>query len=398
MNTRIWRLVAVLLLFCLILAACGDEPQPQITVVVTSPPSDVSATPEAPPPTEPASSAPAVSDAGIEILEATFAHGLTEDMQPLDPGSAFAPDETIHLSLKVKGRPKEGTVTVRFYYGETFIAEAGVDLGDTNSGLIFSFGEDTYLGYTLSHEQPFPASEDYRAEVFYDDALLVTYPFSVLQASDTLVSRVTDVLLALDADENYDPVNPTTVFAFDEEVHLVGEGDLAAGSSLQAEWYVDGQLDDAGTRVLTLDEDIPGAGFVFSYLPEGGWPAGEHWVVLTLDGEEIGQFPFTIVDSGGAAPLVEPDFWDAFPVPDDAEAAEVVEGADIGFATGISESVLFEYYAAWLRGQGWELVAAQGASGLIQDWAKEGARLHLELQGIDDQGRAVVWMQFEGPE
>ncbi len=392
MNARVWRLVAGLLVFCLALVACGGDQPAVITVVVTSPPSETSPAPEAPSPTAP------VVDAGIEILEATFAHGLSDDMQPIEPGSAFAPDETIYLSLKVKGRPKEGTVTARFYYGDTFIAEAGIDLADSNSGLLFSFGEDTYLGYTLTHEQDFPAGEDYRAEVFYGDGALATYPFRVVAPVGAIISRVTDVLLALGADDNYDPVNPTTIFAFDEEVYLVGEGDLAAGSSLQAEWYVEGQLDEAGTRVLTLDQDIPQAGFVFSFLPEGGWPPGEHWVVLTLDAEEIARFPFLIIDSGGAAPLVEPDFWDAFPVPDDAEGVEVVEGIDLGFATAMSESQLLEYYAAWLRSQGWELVAAQGASGLIQDWTKDDARLHLEVQGIDDQGRAVIWVQFEAPE
>jgi len=390
MNTRMYKLVAGLLLLCLALAACGGEAPPLVTVVVTSTPADAA------PPTAAPTAAPASAE--IEVLEATFAHGLTEEMQPIDPGSAFGPEETIYLSLRLKGRPKEGVVTARFYYGETFIAEAGVDLGESNSDLIFSFGEDTYLGYTLSHEQAFPAGEEYRAEVFYGETALATYPFQVVASTGGLVSRITDVLLALDADENYEPIHPTTIFAFDEEVHLVGEGDLATGSTLQAEWYVAGQLDEAGTRVLTLEEDIPGAGFVFSFLPDGGWPPGEHEVVLTLDGEEVGRFPFLVVDSGGAAPLVEPDFWDAFPLPDDAEGVEVVEGVDIGFATAMAEHQLFAYYGAWLRGQGWELVAAQGASGLIQDWAKEGARLHLELQSIDDQGRAVIWVQFEAAE
>ncbi|MEJ2209090.1 MAG: hypothetical protein P8129_08660 [Anaerolineae bacterium] len=398
-NTRTWRLIAGLLLLCLALAACGGEAPAPITVVVTSAPPDTSAPSDtsAPPDTSaPADAATAEAPAaGVEILEATFAHGLTEEMQPIDPGSAFDPAETVYLSLKLKGRPREGIVTARFYYGETFIAEADVDLAESNSGLIFSFGEDTFLGYTLSHEGVFPASEDYRAEVFYGDAPLATYPFQVVAAAGSLVSRITDALLALDASEDYEPIHPTTIFAFDDEVHLVGEGDLAAGSTLQAEWYVAGQLDEAGTRVLTLEEDIPGAGFVFSFLPDGGWPPGEHEVALILDGEEVARFPFGIVDSGGAAPLVEPDFWDAFPIPDDAEGVEVVEGVDIGFATAMDENHLFDYYRAWLRGQGWELVAAQGASGLIQDWSKDGAHLHLEVNDIDDQGRAIIWVRFE---
>ncbi|MBN1657533.1 MAG: hypothetical protein JXA93_03980 [Anaerolineae bacterium] len=401
MNAQAQKLMILLLLVCLLLAACGGQepapitvvvtPVPVITVVVTPPPPGAEPTPVAETPTQ---AAPA---AGLEILDATFAHGLDEEMQPIDPGSGFDPAETIYLSLKLKGRPKEGVVTARFFYADTLIAEAGVDLGDTNSGLLFSFGEDTYVGYTLTHEQPFPAGEEYYAEVYYDTTLLATYPFQVIAPAGALVSRIHDVLLALDADDNYNPIQPTTVFASDEEVHLVGEGDLITGSSLQAEWYVAGAVDPAGTRVITLDQDIEGAGFVFSYLPAGGWPVGEHSVVLTLDGEEIGRFPFAIIDSGGAAPLVEPDFWDAFPLPNDAEIVEVVEGVDVGFATAMPESYLFEYYGAWLRGQGWEMVTAEGAAGLIQNWTKEGAMLRLESQGIDDQGRTVVWAQFQAP-
>lgn len=400
-NTRIWRLVAGLLLLCLAMGACGDQTPPVITVVITSAPADTpgpadrsgfsetSPQADAPSPTAPSASA------GIEILEATFAHGLTEEMLPVEPGSAFDPEDTIHLSLKLRGRPKEGIVTARFYYGDMLIAEASVDLGASNSGLVFSFGEDTYLGYTLSHEQPFPASEEYRAEVFYGDVALASYPFQVIAPPGSLVSRITDVLLALGSDENLDPVHPTTIFSSAEEVHLVGEGDMAAGSTIRAEWYVDGQLDDAGTRVLSPEQDIPQGGFVFSFLPDGGWPPGEHEVVLTLNGEESGRFPFLVIDSGEAAPLAEPGFWDVFPIPDDAEVEQVVEGFDLGFATSMDESRLFEYYRAWLHGQGWQLVSSQGASGFIQDWTKEGARLHLELQSIDDQGRAVIWAQFE---
>jgi hypothetical protein len=391
-------IVVALLVLLLLVAACGDDAAPVITVVVTSAPEEATAPAEPPTPTpEPP------PDAKVRVLDATFAHGLTDEMQPVEPGSGFWPDETIYLSVRLDGRPEGGVVTARFYYGDTFIAEAGVDLGDVNSGVLFSLGEDTFLGYTLTHENPFPVGDDYRAELSYGDELLGTYPFRVLGESGSEPappsgSAITSVTLALGADDNYDPVWPTAFFAFDEEVHLVGAGDLVAGTTLQADWYVDGALDETGTRVLTLEEDIPGAGFVFSFLPDGGWPPGVHEIALLLDGAEVGRYSFEVVEAGGAAPLVEPDFWDAFPSPDDAEAVEVVEGVDYGFATEIPEDDLFGYYAAWLRGQGWERVSAEGASGLIQDWSKEGATLHLEMHEIDEQGRPVIWLQFEPAE
>lgn len=304
MNRQALKLLLGALALLLALSNCGGEdatptpivivvtPQPEhVTVVVTPPPSEAEPTAEVVPPPPP--------ETGIELLEATFAHGLSEEMQAVDPGADFGPDETVYLSLQIKGRPKEGLVAARFYWHDSLIAEAGVDLADVNSGLLFSIGEDTYAGYTLTHEQPFPQSDQYRAEVFYNDQPLGTYPFQVVPPPEAIPSQVTQVTLALGADENYDPVEPTTTFASDQTVYLVGEGDLGLTTWLQADWYVSGQLDETGTRSLTLEENISDAGFTFSFLPEGGWPPGDHFVILTMNDQEVGRYSFTIVSSGG---------------------------------------------------------------------------------------------------
>jgi len=289
------RMLGLLLLLAL-LAGCGGEaptaivvvdtpvpPPAEITVVVTPPPPEATPTTEPGPPT-----------AGIEILEATFAHGLGDSMEPVNPGADFARDETVYLSLKIKGRPKEGTVLARFYFRDTFIAEANVDLADANSGLIFSIGEDTFAGYTLTHDDPFPVSDQYRAEVFYNDQPLGTYAFRVVPPPEAIPSQVKEVTLARGADDNYNPVDPTTTFAVDEEVYAVGRGDLGLDTWIQADWYVSGQLDEAGTRSITLEQNAPDVGFSFSFLPEGGWPAGEHWVILTMNDQEVGRYSFTV--------------------------------------------------------------------------------------------------------
>jgi hypothetical protein len=302
MNRRQFNLWLAALLLLSILVACGGatptpvvvvatpQPQPEvITVVVTPPPP--TAQPMAEPTAEPAG--------GIEVLEAVFAHGLGEQMEPVNPGADFGSGETVYLSLKVKGRPKEGSVTAQFYWHDFLIAEATVDLADANSGVLFSIGEDTYAGYTLTHEQPFPLSDQYRAEVFYGDQPLGSYPFRVVPPAEAIPSQIQQVTLARGTDENYNPVDPATTFAVDDTVNLVGRGDLGLDTWLQADWYLDGQLDEAGTRSLTLTENAADTGFAFSYLPEGGWPAGEHFVVLTMNDQEVGRYSFTVSSSGG---------------------------------------------------------------------------------------------------
>lgn len=373
-----------------------------ITVVVTPPPPQSEPTTEevTPPPVEPKPttqvepSPPPTSS--IELRDATFARGLSEEMQPVDPTTDFAPDETIHLSLRISGRPEEGVVTARFYWRDSFIAEAGVDLADVNSELIFSIGEDTYAGYILTHEDPFPVSDRYRAEVFYGDQPLGEYAFRVVPPEGAIPSQVSEVTLALGADENYVPIEPTGTFAFDQTVYLVGGGDLGLATWLQADWYISGELDEAGTRSLSLEENAPDVGFAFSYLPDGGWPPGEHFVVLTMNDQEVGRYSFTVISSGGAAPLDEAAFWNAFPAPEDAEVVEVAEDFDVGFATAMTEPEIFDAYAAWLQEQGWQQQPPTEARAALphQVWQKDGAELLIEIQGLDEEGRTIVWVQL----
>lgn len=91
----------------------------------------------------------------------------------------------------------------------------------------------------------------------------------------------------------------------------------------------------------------------------------------------------------------EATFWKSFPLPEDAELVPVVEGFDIGFATGMIEPELFDFYARWLREQGWSQQAPTEAMITLphQRWRKDGVELLIELQPLDEQGRTVVWIQ-----
>jgi hypothetical protein len=384
-----------------IIVATPTPAQPvAVTVVVTAtapePNTEVATTQ----PTESAPAAdvtPSTPDAaGIQILEATFAHGLGEEMQPEDPGSDFEADEPIYLSLKIKGRPEQGLVTAHFYWRDALIAEAGVDLADANSGLLFSVGENTYAGYTLSHEEPFPLGDKYRADVFYDDQFLSSYLFRVVPPSDAIASQVAQVVLAQGAGEDYTPIEPTTTFSFEDTVHLVGRGDLGLSTWLQTDWFVNGQWDETGTRSLSLEENAPDVGFAFSYQPEGGWPRGDHFVILTMNDQEVGRYPFSVLAPDGTIPLDEAAFWDTFPLPEDAEMVEVGEGFDLGFTTSVIEPEVFDAYAAWLQDQDWQQQAPTEAQVTLphQVWRHGGAEFLIEIHGLDEQERTIVWVQL----
>ena len=384
-------LLSVLVLILLALTGCGGEEPTPIVIVVTSSPSGAEPTSEIVQPT--------VAAAGIEIVEATYAHGLGEQMEPIDPGSEFGPSETVNLSLRIKGRPKEGVIAARFFWYDALITEASVDLADANSGLLFSFGEDTYVGFSLTPDPPFPLSDQYSTQVFFNDQPMGVYSFSVVPPPDAIASTVTSITLAQGATENYDPIAPTTVFSSNMEVFLVGEGDLGISTWLQADLYINGEIFEEGTRSLTLQENIPGAGFVFSFLPEGGWPVGEHFVVLTMNDKEVGRYPFTTTGEAapvGAGSFDEQVFWNEFPVPDDAEGIPVTDDYDGGFLTSMSEPEIFEAYAEWLTEQGWQQQAPVEATESIpsQVWRTEGAELVIEVPGVNEQELTIVWIRL----
>ncbi|HNS50150.1 MAG TPA: hypothetical protein PKO09_03125 [Anaerolineae bacterium] len=262
-------------------------PEGVITVVVTSEPPPLPAIvvpTETPPPAETA----------VEMLEAVFAHGLTEQMEPQDPGTDFAPDEAVYLSVKIKGRPKAGVVAARFFLGDALIVEGSVDLADVNSGVLFSVGENTYAGYSFTHTDPLPISDNYHADILFDGVPLGSAGFQVVPPEGAIPSQIAEAVLAKGTDADYNPLEPATTFAVDQEVFLVGRGDLGIATWIEARWYVNGQLDESGTRSLTLEENYQDVPFSFSFLPEGGWPLGGHWVVLVMNDREVGRYDFTV--------------------------------------------------------------------------------------------------------
>jgi hypothetical protein len=284
------------LIAALTLAACGGGSSS--TAQPTNAPGASNTT------TEP-TAAPA-SDGEAKLVKAVFAKALNENQAPVDETESFAPDETVYFSMEFEGRPKEGTIEAAFFFRDDEIAKAEVDFADTNSGVLFSFGESTFAGFNLSHTEPLPISENYRVEATLNGKKLADYPFKVVAPEGSTPSEIKEVVLARGATDSYEPVDPTTEFAPDETVFLVGSADLGKLSWVQADWYVDGKLDEAGTRSLTMQEDISAGGFAFSFLPEGGWPVGEHEVALTLNDKEVERLSFTIADGAAAEPTSDP--------------------------------------------------------------------------------------------
>ncbi len=122
---------------------------------------------------------------GVEVKPSvksvTFAEKLNENYQAVNSKTQFKPTDIIYVSVDIAGRPKTGILNGKFYYGDQLITEATLDFSTVNSGVLFSIGEDTFAGFSLSPTQNWPVSKDYRFELYLDNVKVGSYPFEVVQ-------------------------------------------------------------------------------------------------------------------------------------------------------------------------------------------------------------------------
>lgn len=229
-----------------------------------------------------------------ELKKATFCHWLQEDQSPKDVAEFFNRDETVYLSIELKGRPKSGVVAAKFMFRDEVLAEAEVDVATVNKGVIFSFGEDTFVGFDMKTKEPLPVGACYRADVTFGGKPLGQFPFRVAPPKEAIPSKLLKTALAKGADEDHKPVNESHEFDGMDKVFLTGVGNLGLASWLEATWTVNGEVDEAGTRSFTLKENKENVPFHFAFIPAGGWPAGTHEVSLQLDGQEVVHEKFTV--------------------------------------------------------------------------------------------------------
>lgn len=387
MNRKLALKVQILCIALLLGAAlaCGGSeeatPTSQIPAVVTV----------TPPPAAPA---------GVQVLEATFARGIDEDGNALDPTDDFAPDEKVFLVLTLKGRPK-GVISGSFYRGDEFLGEADVDLSDLNSGVVFSIGENTYVNFWMAADSDDPSiiSDDYRIDASYDDEPIGSYPFHVAPPPDAIPSRIQKVTLARGADSDYNPVDPTTTFASNEDVYIVGRGDVGLYSRLLIEWYVDGQLDEAGTNDITVQENATDTGFYFSYAPDGDWPEGEHYVVLIVDDQEVGRYDFTVKETT-MAPFEDPEGVFSLDYPADFDQIEEdrTDGYSYTFIAPDDSGIVYLYFGALgapLSDDQWHSFVEEYTIAGMPGFGDDAVELERQL---GEPGVHAIYMEVESEE
>ncbi len=227
---------------------------------------------------------------GITVKKATFAKEVTDKFEAKGVTTEFQTTDTVYLLLQIKGRPKKGKVSGSWSFRGESVGTADVDLASVNKGVLFSFGEDTYVKFFF---KPGPTGlvvgKSYAVDVKSDGTPVGKYTFSVVPPKTALPSRVITTRLS-----NADGGPAKKTFGPTDTVYLLFNGDFGVKSWIEATWTVKGKEDPEGTRSLTLKEDVKATDGNFSFLPKGGWPKGSHSVTLVLNDVKVGTYSFTV--------------------------------------------------------------------------------------------------------
>lgn len=234
-----------------------------------------------------ASEAPAK---GIKIGKATFAREVTDKFEAKGVTNVFTAKETVYLLLKINGRPKKGKIEGVWSFRGTEIGRADVNLASVNKGVLFSFGEDTFVKFFFT---PGPSGllvgKSYAVDVNADGVAAGHYTFSVAPPKTAVPSKVLTTRLA-----KSEGGAATKVFGPTDTVYLLFNGDFGVTSWLESNWTINGKEAPEGTRSLTLEKDVKAVDGNFSFLPKGGWPKGVHAVSLVLNDQTVGTYKFSV--------------------------------------------------------------------------------------------------------
>ncbi|MBC7235802.1 MAG: serine protease [Chloroflexi bacterium] len=243
-----------------------------------------------------------------EVLEARFAKGLSEQMEPLNSTTEFAPEDTVYFSVKLKGNPRKGVITIRYLYQDQEITTVSLDLAQMHKekGTLFLIGGNTFVGSTLTHERPFPPGDEYRAEVLIDGQPTGIYPFAVI-AGAPVALEILGVTFARALGPNMEPIDPINEFPPQGPIYLSVElkgapqqGTVGARYFYKQQEITSVQMDLAEwAQAHPISPQAQSVYVGFTLTPDQPFPTGtEYRAELSLNGAAAGTYAFAI-----AAPL-----------------------------------------------------------------------------------------------
>ena len=280
-RTRLALLPAtVVLTGCCLFPSPGDDDSDESTATAAADP------------------APQPAASSINIKSVIFARELDDEWQPVGgPVTEFRADEhTVWARVLIDGRPRSGTLTMRWLWRDDEIATTDIDLSDINGGLLFSAGQDTAIRGFMTTPRLY-IGEGNRLVLLNGETELGSYGIRVVPPEGARPSRFVSGALYANYSPTEGPSNPTSTFGPNDTVHVAGTCALGHLSWFDLTIEINGEQNDALTQEGLGPEGGGDEGtYAFQALPEGGWPPGQHRARLVLDDTEVAAYDFTVAE------------------------------------------------------------------------------------------------------
>lgn len=215
------------------------------------------------------------------IGEVVTAKSLDADYKPVDPTSNYSSEDTFYTSVQVNDLVVGSVVTIKYKLDGAVYKENTLTADQEGSG---------YYGFELSTNGSHTPGK-YTAEIYLDDKLAKTVTFDVKAGGPPSIG---EVVAAKSLDENYKPVDPTSVYKPTDVFYIsVQVKWLVAGSVVSAKYKLDGVEYSDGDTTITADKFSTGY-YGFNLSTAGEHPAGKYAVEISLDGKLVKTVEFEV--------------------------------------------------------------------------------------------------------
>lgn len=209
---------------------------------------------------------------------------LNTDKSPDEKTDVFSPMDKLYCSVEVRSVNTSDIVSAKWYKGNEFIKDTFYKVAS---------GDITYIGFSLSLKNGWPAGDDYRIEVYINDFLVDTVSFAIEENTKDARRMIdkkweaflSEAVLCKSMDKNYWPINPTAEFGINDRFNCsVNLNNVPPDSYANARWFFGNQfVDQKGIRLQK-----GGSGHVgFFCTPKKEWPQGDYSLEIFINGHLV---------------------------------------------------------------------------------------------------------------
>lgn len=228
----------------------------------------------------------------IEILDVYFSQDQTEEGLAARKDEFYSSD-SVYINISLNGPPTEGVIEVEFNLSDYLT----INSIETSFPMEDYTDDYDHLYFTLEPDDPFRVSSNYWAIIWVNGEEFGRYNFKIIPPENAIPTQLKEAMLVY-ADFNSEDIVETNTFSTDQVVTFYFTADMGEESWFETAWYKGDHATgefilDCGTAMLN-PENLEDAYGIDDCFPANGWESGEYELVLSINGEDVGFYPFTI--------------------------------------------------------------------------------------------------------